>query len=162
MSRFTLIVNGIGAVGAAILVLLTCTDVMGRYLFNLPITGGFEATGLVLSVVATCGIVVSTASNSHISVDVIYERLSNRGKRILTYFSATLGIIFSAVLGWQGVVAVKNSITPYLDETPGLAHIVTFPFRIILAVGFMLCVFVLIYTLKHPTNSKTSENQEIL
>ena len=162
MNRFSEIVNGIGAIGAAALVLLTCADVTGRYLFNLPITGGFEMTGLILSIVATCGIVASTIAGSHISVDVIYERLSARGQRILTYFSAALGVIFSAVLSWEGIVSVKNSLTPYLDETPGLAHIVTFPFRIILALGFILCVFILIYTLRHPSTSKASENQEIL
>jgi TRAP-type C4-dicarboxylate transport system permease small subunit len=162
MNRFSRVVSGIGAVCAAILVLVTCTDVTGRYLFNLPLTGGFEMTGLILSVVAACGIVVSTASDSHISVDSIYERLSPRGKRILTYFSTSLGVVFFGVLGVEGIVAVRNSLTPYLDETPGLAHIVTFPFRIVLALGFIVCVAILVYTLKHPSSSKSDDGAAIL
>ena len=47
----------LGVLAATILffmMLLTAVDVIGRYLFNTPVNGGFEVTEIMLASIAAC------------------------------------------------------------------------------------------------------------
>lgn len=138
MKRIFNIVTYVGAAAVGALALITCIDVTGRYLFNFPLKGGFEISSILLCVIAACGIAEATASEAHISVDSIFERLSWSGQRILSLLSLFLGLLVFLVLTWQGIVAVYDSMVPYYDKTAGSVEIITFPFRILLSAGFLL------------------------
>ncbi|HET9709714.1 MAG TPA: TRAP transporter small permease [Gemmatimonadales bacterium] len=74
MSRFDrAVVPALGAVAAALMfcmMLLTCVDVVGRYFFNKPVTGGFELTEMLLAALIFAGLPLVTLRGDHITVDL--------------------------------------------------------------------------------------------
>ncbi len=155
--------NVLGYLGAAVVLLLaamTVIDVGGRYLFNSPLKGAFEMTGLMLAVIAACGIAVTTADNQHIKVDLVFDRLSSSQQRILLFVSASISVGIFAILTWQGSIAVRDSLVPYIETSPGTVAIVAAPFRFMLALGFFLSAVAsgsqLFNLLRHRGNSPTT------
>jgi TRAP-type C4-dicarboxylate transport system permease small subunit len=160
MNKIFTIVIGCGAIGIIVSVILTNTDVLGRFLFNSPIRGTFELTGLLLSIISACSIVAATAADEHIKVDALFERLSPFGQRILRLLEASISIVVFSVLCWQGIVGVRDSMTPTYELSPGLLGIKIYPFRIVLAFGFFLSVVALLYTTIHSSRPKTDVHSE--
>jgi len=156
MNKISKIVTYLGATAVIAMTLTTCIDVLGRYLFNSPLQCAYELTGNFLSIIAACGIAAATATNEHICVDSFFERLSQFGQRVLTFLSASIELVVLSILCWQGMVAVRNSIIPYYEVTGGVVPIVTFPFRMVLALGFLLSLLAVLYRGIHECRSKES------
>lgn len=157
-----IIFAGIAYLGALVVValaLLTVTDITGRFLFNLPVQGTFELTANSLAVIAACGIAAATAADEHILVDSLYDKLSPRGKRILLFIAAFAGFVVFSILCWQGIMEVYNSITPHLDTTLNL-DIATYPFRIVLVIGFLLSFVAVVLSVIRLITSKTDDKSE--
>jgi TRAP-type C4-dicarboxylate transport system permease small subunit len=69
--------RGLGGLAALLLffmMLLTFVDVVGRYLFNTPVTGGFEMTEVALATLIFAGLPLVTARDEHVTVD-LFDRL---------------------------------------------------------------------------------------
>lgn len=130
----------LGAAVILFMALMTVVDVAGRYLFNSPLGGAFELTGLMLSIIAGFGIALATAAEQHIRVDALFEKLSVSKQRILILVSALISLGIYAVLTWQGAIAVRDSLVPYVEIALGEVGIVIAPFRFALALGFFLSV----------------------
>lgn len=86
------------------LMLLTCGDVIGRYLFNNSINGTTELTELALGVIIFCQIPVITIAASHVVVDIldgflpaIFIRLSG----VISNVAVGFGFFFLAQRIWQ-------------------------------------------------------------
>lgn len=146
----------LGAAGAIVLTLVTCIDVTGRYIFNHPLNGGFEISQNLLAIITACGIPLATRADQHISVDVIFEKLSKFGRGFLTLVGSFLGFVVFSVMCWRGIVAVIDSIIPVTEVTDRL-KIATYPVRIILAISFFLSAIALIKLIGHPSSPKTND-----
>ena len=69
---------------------LTFADVVGRYVFSLPIQGTFEIVGLLLGVVTFSALPLITYERAHITVDLFDSFI--RGKfRFVQQFATLLG-----------------------------------------------------------------------
>jgi TRAP-type C4-dicarboxylate transport system permease small subunit len=69
--------HGLGGFAAALLffmMLLTFVDVIGRYLFNTPVYGGFEMTEVALATLIFSGLPLVTARDEHVTVD-LFDRM---------------------------------------------------------------------------------------
>lgn len=147
MQKLFSIVTHFGSAAVIILTLMTGTDILGRYLFNSPLPGTFDLTGNFLTIIAACGIAVTTAAEDHISVDSLYSIVSSNWQRKLRFLSYFLEIIIFSILCWQSVVAFYHSITPYLEESPGTPAFAIFPYRFALALGFFLSLIASVYSI---------------
>lgn len=72
------------------LMVMTCLDVGGRYLFNNSIDGSVELTRTGLAILVFAAMPVITWRGAHIVVDLIDGLLSHKIIKILTLFSAVL------------------------------------------------------------------------
>ena len=75
--------RGLGGCAALLLffmMALTFVDVIGRYLFNTPVYGGFEMTEVVLATLIFCGLPLVTARDEHVTVD-LFDRMIPAGVR---------------------------------------------------------------------------------
>ena len=160
MKRIFSVVTASAAVFTVILALTTCIDVVGRYVFNSPLQGAYELTGNFFCIIAACGIAAVAFADEHISVDSIFNRLSPLGQRILTLINTFFGLVVFLVLCWQGIVSVHESMFPSYETTSGILPIVTFPFRIILALAFFLSAIALFYAIIRPSHSKTNDKTQ--
>lgn len=83
------------------MMLVTFIDVVGRYLFDAPLPGGFEVTELMLAALIFLGLPLLTAADGHVTVD-LFDTLIPRWLRPLQAYIVSLVTIFAfAVLTWK-------------------------------------------------------------
>lgn len=73
-----------------LLMLLTCVDVVGRYVFNSPLVGATELTEIFLSLVLFTAMPVITWRQGHIVVDLIDGFLSSTALKVLAWLSTAI------------------------------------------------------------------------
>lgn len=77
------------------LVLVTCIDVVGRYLFNNPLGGAFELTQVLLGALVFAALPLTTGTGAHVEVDLLVPLLPDRVAALLGRIA---GIVTAAVL----------------------------------------------------------------
>ena len=89
--------------GAALLgiFLLTVADIGGRSLFSRPVRGTVEVTAHVLVVLVFLGLAHSEDLGDHITVDLIYVRMGDRGRKVLDIFADVLSILVLGILAYR-------------------------------------------------------------
>ena len=122
---------------------LTGVDVVGRALFQSPLKGTYELSEIFLSSIVAFGIAATTAAEEHITVDTLFVKLRPSGQRLLKLTANFFGIVVFAILIWQGIVAGLGSIAAH--EGTEVLGVPIYPFRFVLAFGFLLSFIVLIY-----------------
>ncbi|MBI5583537.1 MAG: TRAP transporter small permease [Deltaproteobacteria bacterium] len=93
--------NDIGGVTLTLMMLLTVTDVVLRYLGK-PLTGTYELMSMAGALVIGLTIAQTSLDNAHVNVDMLTQALADRSwsKRILLLFTRLLGIGIFAQLAW--------------------------------------------------------------
>src|SRR5690349_20112993 len=88
----------------AALALLTLADVLGRYVFNVSVTGAVELTEILMVGVIFCGMVLATARREHVAVDLVPVPRGRAWSLGLGTLSHLLAVGVSVLLGaasWQ-------------------------------------------------------------
>jgi TRAP-type transport system small permease protein len=105
MSRFDrAVAPSLGAIAAALmfcLMLLTCVDVVGRYCFNRPVTGGFEMTEVLLAALIFAGLPLVTLRGDHITVDLFDPVTPEWLFRIQHVLATLIAAACTGYLAWR-------------------------------------------------------------
>src|SRR6266498_1423959 len=99
---------GILLVGLALLTLL---DVLGRYVFSMPVRGAVELTEALMVGIIFTGILLATQARQHVTVDLLTMTLGPRGRRIQQGFSLLLAVCVSFLLGavtWSQAMSARE------------------------------------------------------
>jgi TRAP-type C4-dicarboxylate transport system permease small subunit len=109
----------LGAAAALLLfalMMITTIDVIGRYIFNWPLRGGFEITELLLLTLIFAGLPLVSRADEHVTMDFIDSALGTRARRLMRRIvEIVCGII---ILGLAYRVYVKaGKIAGYGDTT---------------------------------------------
>lgn len=83
------------------LMTLTCVDVIGRYFFNTPVTGGFELTEMMLAALIFFGLPLVTIRNEHIMVDLLDPVTPDWLLRIQHVVSCLVCAVATGYLAWR-------------------------------------------------------------
>jgi len=112
--------------GAAAAVLLfglmavTTIDVIGRYIFNWPLRGGFELTELLLLTLVFAGLPLVSRADEHVTMDFIDGLLGPRGRSFLRRLvDVVCGIIILA-LAWRVFIKAGVSEATVQQAVPQL------------------------------------------
>jgi len=110
------------ALGAAAALLLFClmavttVDVIGRYILNWPLRGGFEITELLLLTLIFAGLPLVSRADEHVTMDFIDAAFGERGRRVIRRIvDIVCGVIILA-LAWR-VYVKAGKIAGYGDTT---------------------------------------------
>ena len=85
------------------LMLLTCGDVIGRYVFNNSINGTTELTELALGIIIFCQIPVVTIASTHVVVDILDRLLPSiflRLSGVVSHLIVGVGFYYLADRIW--------------------------------------------------------------
>ncbi len=93
--------GGLAALMVLLMMTVTTLDVVGRYLFNNPLSGAFEITEFALAALIFLGLPLATDTDEHIRVDLLDPLMSSTVRSALTLFMDWLSAIVLLVLGWQ-------------------------------------------------------------
>ncbi len=99
----------------AILVVVILIEVIARYVFNSPTTWGFGAFRMIGGGIVVLGWAYAQRLNSHIRVDILYVRFSNRTRAIINLIGSALFffpifgyfIMETATSLWSGLLGGK-------------------------------------------------------
>jgi TRAP-type C4-dicarboxylate transport system permease small subunit len=99
-----------------LMMLITAVDVVGRYVFNQPLPGGFELTELLLAALIYCGLPLVSARREHIVIDTFDPFFSPRLKRGLDMAAE---VICAGTLAGVGYLLFKRAlrVAEYGDTT---------------------------------------------
>ncbi|MFC6487241.1 TRAP transporter small permease [Nitratireductor sp. GCM10026969] len=134
-----------GLMGLAALLLLalmavTGIDVVGRYLFNAPLSGAFELTELLLGTLVFVALPLVSRSGAHVEVDLLVEMLPRRVTRALGLFAALISALVLVYFGWRLAVL---GVTQFEDGSRSVSLGVPFaPFAFL---GGLTCVVAAVF-----------------
>ncbi|WP_088036023.1 TRAP transporter small permease [Evansella clarkii] len=128
--------SGLHLVAQLILIammLMITFDVVGRWLFNIPVTGTYDFTQSGLSMVIFLGLAYTHQVKEHITIDFLVEKFSDKTQTIfnsaVNFFIAGLMLLLTWQL-WQNALRLYQSNT-----VTGDLNLPIFLFAILAAVG---------------------------
>ena len=95
---------------------LTFVDVIGRYLFNSPVVGGLELTEFSMAIVIFLGLVLLTAQEGHVTVDLLDSFIPDRIKTAQKVLINIVNAAVMVVISWQLWIKAKD-VAEYGDRT---------------------------------------------
>ncbi|MCP3686873.1 MAG: TRAP transporter small permease [Gammaproteobacteria bacterium] len=98
------LLGGFAALLLFLMMLLTFTDVIGRYIFNFPIPGGFEVTEIMLATMIFAGLPLVSSAGEHITVDLFDSFIPasvNHFRNILLSLVATVIMAVVSIRLWE-------------------------------------------------------------
>jgi TRAP-type C4-dicarboxylate transport system permease small subunit len=90
------------------LMLLTCADVAGRYLFNSPVWGAFELTEMMLAALIFAALPLVSLRNEHVTVDLFDPVTPGWVLRIQHVAACLIGFVCTAYLAWRLWIRAGN------------------------------------------------------
>ena len=103
------------------LMLLTCADVAGRYLFNSPIWGAFELTEMMLASLIFGALPLVSLRNEHVTVDLFDPVTPDWLLQIQHVVACVVGFACTAYLAWRLWIRAGNLLAA--GETTAQLHI---------------------------------------
>lgn len=105
--------------------LISAFEVISRYAFDAPTLWVHESTTMLVAVTFAYGGSFCLGRNSHISIKILYDKVSPRTRQGLDIFNAVLSFIYTAAIAYAAFeMARKSLFTPQGDfnlETSGSA-----------------------------------------
>lgn len=84
-----------------LLMFLTTFDVLGRYLFNKPITGTYELTGLAIALMVFFSLGMTQITKDHISIDFLTNKFPVKVRAVLNCITYVFLLILLLLTTWE-------------------------------------------------------------
>ena len=137
------------------MMVLTFFDVVGRYLLNKPIRGGFEITELLLLVLIFAGLPLVSHADEHVTMDFIDRILPDRLAGVWVRVMHAICVAIMAFLTWQ-VWIKAGKIAAYGDTTDVLRIPVT-PFVYFMTAMMALTSLVHVFKIFSPGQASAQQ-----
>ena len=123
-------------------------EVIGRYLFNDPTAWALELSEYSLLFLAYLGAAYTLLVEGHVKVDIFYNRWSLKTRSIADVISSLIGMVYCAVLIWQGSKLALMSLE-HGAVSSGAMGLPLFPLQIIVPIGSALLLLQFIGRIYH-------------
>lgn len=101
MKRLLAATETVAAVFLLLIALLTAANVALRDLFSVQIPDWFDGTKMLMAIALFWGIAVATYHAGHIAVDIVWEHLQARGRRLLDIIAGIVTLAFLVPMAWM-------------------------------------------------------------
>ncbi|MDB9822567.1 TRAP transporter large permease subunit [Deltaproteobacteria bacterium] len=135
VEHFIKYISYIGIAALFIMICLTFTDVVLRYIFNRPINASSEITELLMAIVVYTGLAFAQVTKSHITMDIVSSRLSERNRLLLSIFSYALSLAFLFFIIQRSASYALFEVTRYRTT---ILELPIRPFALLVPCGFVL------------------------
>jgi TRAP-type C4-dicarboxylate transport system permease small subunit len=132
--------RGFGLISAAstfLMMVLVVANIIGRYLFNKPLTGTLEFTESLLVLVIFLSVALTQYDGGHIRVTLLTRRVPKASARVLTVFSMLAGAAF---FGWCSYASWKFALQSWSfnEQEWGTVVFPLWPVKFVVFVGITL------------------------
>lgn len=93
-----------------LMTLICFANVVSRYVLHLSIAASEEITTNMFVVLSLVGAALAAHNHQHVGLNLLTDRLSERGKLIHNIFEGVVGMIFSGYLSWYGYLRVRQQM----------------------------------------------------
>lgn len=132
LNRVNPFIRWVSTAGMVIFVLMVCltfTNVILRYIFNRPLLGSCEITELMMATVVFTGVAYTQLGKAHVTMDIVVNRLRPKPRLVMDGFANLISIALLVLIIWRsGVHAID-------------AHTMTSIFKIPLRYPYLLVPF---------------------
>jgi TRAP-type mannitol/chloroaromatic compound transport system permease small subunit len=136
---------------------ITLLEVVLRYGFNRPTMWVHETSQQIFAIAFLLGSAYTLQEGGHVRVDILYRRLSTRGRAILEIVTSILYFLFNGVLLWKGgEMAYESVMMLEKTQTPWEPYV----FHVILAIPIAAALMLLQGIVDFIRNLKTVANGE--
>ena len=147
------------AAGASIIMMLTIvSNVVGRFVFRMPLPGTNEIVEMLTAALIFFTLAYTEHKRRHIHVELIVSKLPRRAQAILASIMYFFGAIFFIVMSWQGGILVFKSMTP-LVQASHILSIPEAPFLLAVAFGSLLFGIELLMHVFQPLPPETDREE---
>lgn len=124
----TRILNGLAGISFLAMVLLTCWQVLTRYVLQNPSTWSEELVGYLFAWMSLLGASLVTCERGHMNIPIIVERFSVPIQKLLNCLGEVIAFLFSAIIlvfgGVQITTLAMGQMTSSLGVPIGIFYIV--------------------------------------
>lgn len=124
----TRILNGLAGISFLAMVLLTCWQVLTRYVLQNPSTWSEELVGYLFAWMSLLGASLVTCERGHMNIPIIVERFSAPVQKLLNCLGEVIAFLFSAIIlvfgGVQITTLAMGQMTSSLGVPIGIFYIV--------------------------------------
>jgi TRAP-type C4-dicarboxylate transport system permease small subunit len=110
LGRISSLLSYVGAGALFVMMCLTTTDVVGRYIFNKPILGAFELTQFLVLILIFSFLAYTQAANSHVAVDLLVTHLPKRMQRFVEFFNHGVCLGLMALITYMAIIKAVELI----------------------------------------------------
>jgi TRAP-type mannitol/chloroaromatic compound transport system permease small subunit len=136
---------------------ITLLEVVLRYGFNRPTMWVHETSQQIFAIAFLLGSAYTLQEGGHVRVDILYRRLSTRGRAILEIVTSILYFLFNGVLLWKGgEMAYESVMMLEKTQTPWEPYV----FHVILALPIAAVLMLLQGIVDFIRNLKAVANGE--
>ncbi len=124
----TRILNGLAGLSFIAMVVLTCWQVLTRYVLKNPSTWSEELVGYLFAWMSLLGASIVTCERGHMNIPIIVERFSKTVQKGLNCFGEIVAFLFSVVILVYGGIKITTlamgQMTSSLGVPIGIFYIV--------------------------------------
>ncbi len=124
----TKILNGLAGISFLAMVILTCWQVLTRYVLKNPSTWSEELVGYLFAWMSLLGASIVTSERGHMNIPIIVEKFNTSVQKGLLCFGEVIAFLFSAVIlvfgGVQITTLAMGQMTSSLGVPIGIFYIV--------------------------------------
>ena len=120
-----------------IMMLITSTEVIGRYVFNSPTTWAWPLNRQIFGVFILVAGAYTMSKREHIRIEILYDHFPPKVKMIARGIALASFVIFMGVLVWQGSWMGWNSLM-MKEKLAGAFRMPLYPFKILIPIGALL------------------------
>lgn len=136
------------------MVVLTCANIFSRIVW-VPIQGTYELMGYFSAVATALALGYAQIKKTHIWVDILVQRFSNRTQRVLNAVNAIICAGFFALVAWQ--ISRYATTLRNTGEVTETLRIVYYPFTYAVALGCAAVSFVFLVEFFKSFTTDTKE-----
>ena len=124
----------VSAVAVGAMMVITVAEVGARWLFRKSVPGSYEYVSLLFVYLIFLGLTYAQRRDAHISVGIVYDRLTRRSRKIIEGVLLFASFALFAALTWySGVSAWENYLLG--DTILGAIQVETWPARAGIPIG---------------------------
>ena len=113
MLRITYLLKGattaLGVVAVFAVIVSTGLGVIGRYFHFNEMTWSFELTAMSFIWVTALGTIAAEVAGENVALDMIDQRVSDRGALVLAFFRALVLLVIAGFLLWSGLALLART-----------------------------------------------------
>jgi C4-dicarboxylate transporter DctQ subunit len=99
----------------AVMVVITCLQVILRYVFDTGIVWGLEATSYAFLWMVLLGLSYGVRTNSHIAVELLLAWLPSKPRRLILLLSVSLALIYTLSMLYGSYIYIERLFLLQID-----------------------------------------------